>query len=59
MIQGIPLPFQVLYWKIWSMDIQQMEKKIKKWLTKPLAIAIKYQICNNIWATTHIYYSLS
>lgn len=57
MIQGTPFPFQ--YWKIWGMDIQQMEKKIKKWLTKPLAIAIKYQICNNIWATTHIYYSLS
>lgn len=48
MIQRIPFPFQVLYWKIWGMGIQQIEKKIKKWLTKPLAIATKYQICNNI-----------
>jgi hypothetical protein len=58
MILGIPFPFQVLPWKIWHMVIQQMEKKIEKWLTKPLAIAIKFQVCTNILVTIHIYYSL-
>ena len=35
----------------------KIEKKLDYWLTKPLSLAGKFQICSMVLVATHVYYS--
>ena len=55
MFMGIP--FQASLSDLQGMVIQLVEKKTDKWLAKLMSLVSMFQICVNILATNHVYYS--
>ncbi|XP_059064547.1 uncharacterized protein LOC131856688 [Cryptomeria japonica] len=54
---GIPFAFQASPMELWQVVLARVEKKLAYWITKPLSLAGKFQICSKVLAATHVYYS--
>lgn len=54
---GIPFAFQASPAELWQVVLARVEKKLACWITKPLSLAGKFQICSKVLAATHVYYS--
>ncbi|XP_059073690.1 uncharacterized protein LOC131874367 [Cryptomeria japonica] len=54
---GIPFAFQASPAELWQVVLARVEKKLAYWVTKPLSLVGKFQICSKVLAATHVYYS--
>lgn len=54
---GIPFAFQALPVDLWNAVLVKIAKKLDYWLTKPLSLVGKFQICSKVLAAMHLFYS--
>lgn len=53
---GIPFSFQSSPLDLWNVVLAKIEKKLQYWITKPLSLVGKSQVCSKVLATTHVHY---